>query len=610
MSPTSKRRFFMRRALGFTLLELIAVTVAFAVLAAAGLTTYRAVVTRGQDRAALLSLQTYSKSAAALYAVRTLDNAAYTWEQALQETAADGIVFSLEDGVTAAGREVALYNTSDGNLAEFDGDGAVAISQSAFLQDNSPEATSMRATLTAAGVTVGDVVGMAMRSPSDKCTLLVSAPSGIVGSWVIDTNDAGNACWGLGALQQYITEADLYDLSSQVYSASAAGSPKSSMITVAENNGDLSDNTVSQPSSDGTSYTLRWNLDEVIAAADENIIVKVDPDGNGPLPATAITCAGQGSTLLAPTATSCVINGLTEGQQYTYSIVVADADGQESAPIVLTDSTRPAAVTDCSYTMTPTAATLSWSTPNGVFSGFRVDVDGNQVAPVAYSNGTSTYTANLSNLTTGTTYAVSIKTYNATYDAATACQLSVTPVDAPDQVENVTISTPTQEGKLSITWDAVTSTSAKPITGYRVYVYDSALDAFIQMYQTNGTSAVLTFQESDWGTAQQVQVSAYSSAVSAYNPGNILGEGVRSETAINTPIAAPNAATGTALDAYSDGGVTITWSLDPTAARPISSVVLKQGSTTVATLGSTATSRAVTGLTPGTYEQYRWRIHR
>ena len=599
MSSTGKRRWLTRRALGFTLLELIAVTVAFAVLAAAGLTTYNAVVTRGQDRAALLSLQTYGKSASALYAVRTLDNAAYTWQQALDETAADGIVFALDEGVAAAGREVALYDTSDGNLVSYEGNGAVAISQSAFLQDSSPEAASMRATLTAANVSVGDVVGIAMRSPSGKCTMTVTATTGIVGSWVIDTNDAGDACWGLGALQQYITESDLYDLSSQVYSTSSAGSPKSSMITIAENNGDLSDNTTSQPSSDGSSYTLRWNLDDVIAAADENIVVKVDPDGNGPLPATAVTCAGQASTLLNPTATSCVITGLTAGQQYTYSIVVADADGQESAPITLTDATRPATVSDCSYNMTPTSATLSWSAPSGVFSGFRISVDGNQVAPVAYNSGTSTYTTNLSSLTTGTTYNVAITTYNSSYQAASGCNLSVTPVDAPDQVANVAIATPSEAGKLSVSWDAVSSSSAKPISGYRVYVYDSNLDGFIQMYQTAGTSAVLTFSESDLGISQQVQVSAYSSAVSAYNPGNILGEGVRSQTATSTPIAAPNAATAAALDAYSDGGVTLSWSLDPTAARPVSSVLVKQGGTTVATLGSTAVTRNITGLTPG-----------
>jgi hypothetical protein len=598
MTTNNKKRWLHRQAFGFTLLELIAVTVAFAVLAAAGVTTYKTVITRGQDSASKMSLQNFAKSASALYAVRTLDNAAFTWNDALAEISSEGIMFSLDEGVEAAGsREVALYETSDGSLGAYDGDGPVSISATSFLQDNSPEVVALRATL--GEVTLGDVVGLAMRSPSDKCAMTVIGTTGILGTWAIDTDAADEACWGLRALQQPILEEGVIDLTSQVYSVSTAGAPKSNMIAIQENNGDLANTDASQPSEDGSGYTLRWNLSDVIAGTDENIVIKVDPDGNGPLSASPVTCAGQNSTLLTSTTTSCVINGLTEGQEYTYSIVVVDADGQESAPITLTDATRPAAVTQCSYTMTPTSAALSWGAPSGKFNGFRVTVDGNEIAPVAFASGTSTYGSALSNLTTGTTYAVTITTYNSSYDAASACSLSVTPVDAPDQVENVGIATPTDEGKLSVSWDAVSSSSAKPISGYRVYLYDSALSGFIQIYQTGGTTAELTFAQGDWGIAQQVQVSAYSAAVSAYNPGNVLGEGVRSETAVGTPIAAPNAASNAELAAYSNGGVTLNWSLDPTTARPISSVLIKEGGATVETLGATATSRSIDGLTPG-----------
>jgi hypothetical protein len=143
-------------------------------------------------------------------------------------------------------------------------------------------------------------------------------------------------------------------------------------------------------------------------------------------------------------------------------------------------------------------------------------------------------------------------------------------------------------------------TASKPITGYRVYMYNSALDGYVQVWQTASTSATITFANGELGELQRFQVAAYSSAVSSFNPGNILGEGVRSAIASGTPIAKPNAATDAALTARSDGGVTIDWALDPTAARPITEVLFKKDGTTTATLDNDDTSYAIDGLTPGT----------
>jgi prepilin-type N-terminal cleavage/methylation domain-containing protein len=46
-------RWYKRTRLGFTLLELIAVSTAIAILAATGIVTYRSIITCGQERATL-----------------------------------------------------------------------------------------------------------------------------------------------------------------------------------------------------------------------------------------------------------------------------------------------------------------------------------------------------------------------------------------------------------------------------------------------------------------------------------------------------------------------------------------------------------------------------
>jgi len=594
--------------IGFTLMEMIAVTVAIAILGSIAVVSYRSVYTKGLERAALASLVTFGKATNAIYTVRKLDNPGYLWSTAFSTAATDGIVFSLSEGDSAnTGRAVTVHGVNKGNLPSYDEDGNVFISYASILEDVAIEVLNTKSLLLNAGITPGNLYGGAMRASNNTCVMIVGSESGILGQWTVDTDSENIACWGLGALQRYYSEANpSLNLSTVTYSTTRAGAPSSSMITIQENNGSLDTEGASIPNEDGESYTLRWNLGSGLVGDDESIRVYADADGAGPLEAQLVTCAGTSSTSLPGTTNSCNVSGLTAGSQYTFSVKVVDSDGQESTAVVLTDSTRPSSVTSCSYTMTPTTASLSWSAPSGSYIGFRVTQDGNPLSNTLYSAGTTTYTRTLSGLTTGNTYAIKITTYNAAWDASSSCNLTVTPIDAPAQVTGLVVSQPTADNKLTLSWDAQTSTAARPINGYRVYKYDTATGAYVQVYQTTDNTATLTFPDSDLGVEQSFVVAAYSSGVSQYNPGNTLGEGVRSEAVVGTPISKPASVSDVAVSAYSNGGVTLTWENNPTTGAPYSNVRIYNGSTLLKTVDGTATSATLTGLNPG--QNYDFRV--
>jgi hypothetical protein len=171
--------------------------------------------------------------------------------------------------------------------------------------------------------------------------------------------------------------------------------------------------------------------------------------------------------------------------------------------------------------------------------------------------------------------------------------VSATPITAPAAPQ---INTPTRSAalELSVSWDEVTSTPGAPVSGYRLYrAVDTAgtCGVFTQAAQTSGTS----YADSDRtaGVTYCYQVSAYGTA----------GEGPRSATVKETAIDAPNAATGVTPSA-GDTSVSLSWTLSPSTARPITAVKVLRGGIVVATLAADATSYSDTGLTNGTSYSY------
>ena len=587
---------------GFTLMEMIAVSVAIAILGAISFVSYKQVYVKGLERAALASLVMYGKSSTSIYTIRKVENPTYLWQTAFSVASVEGITFSLGDGIEAAGaREVVLLTTANGNLPAYDDEGPVRISNATIAEETATvEIANTRSILLAAGISPGNYYGSAMRASNNTCVMIAGNESGILGQWTVDTDSINEACWGLGALQRFYKESNpSLDLTSVTYSTTQAGVPSSNMIVVQENNGNLDAEGASIPDTTGESYTLKWDLGTGLVGADESIRVYADSDGTGPAPAQLVTCDGASSTDLVGSTTACKINGLTAGSQYAFSVRVVDSDGQESTSVVINDSTRPMSVNTCSYKMTPTTATLTWSAPSGSFVGFKVTQDGEPLSNTLFSSGSTTYSRTLTGLETGTTYSLSITTYNASWNASSSCDLSVTPIDAPAAVTGLVVSAPTKDGKLSLSWNAQTSTSARPINGYRVYKWDALTSAYIQVYQTTDNEAELTFPESALGEEQRFVVAAYSAGVSQFNPGNILGEGVRSAESVGTPISKPRPVSDVEVSAYSNGGVTLSWSNNPTAGSPYESILIYNGNTLVETVSGSATSVTLTGLTPG-----------
>ena len=121
---------------GFTLMEMIAVSVAIAILGAISFVSYKQVYVKGLERAALASLVMYGKSSTSIYTIRKVENPTYLWQTAFSVASVEGITFSLGDGIEAAGaREFVLLTTANGNLPAYDDEGPVRISNATIAEE-------------------------------------------------------------------------------------------------------------------------------------------------------------------------------------------------------------------------------------------------------------------------------------------------------------------------------------------------------------------------------------------------------------------------------------------------------------------------------------------
>jgi type II secretory pathway pseudopilin PulG len=193
----------------------------------------------------------------------------------------------------------------------------------------------------------------------------------------------------------------------------------------------------------------------------------------------------------------------------------------------------------------------------------------------ATGNGGSTYTFRL--LSTNILNTKTASSVQTIYDSATA-------------PSNVTV-TQSDEGELTINWDAVNDSATGEITNYQVFLNDSA----ILGGTTSGTSKVFTGLT--LGTEYELAVAART----------ILGTGASSANIAKTAIGAPAAVTmGGAL--YGDGEITYTVSIPSSTARPVDDIVLKRcaadGSSCtnhVTDLTTSSTTAKVTGVGGTTY---------
>jgi hypothetical protein len=219
------------------------------------------------------------------------------------------------------------------------------------------------------------------------------------------------------------------------------------------------------------------------------------PADNGGLAITGYTVTAYlGASVagsVATGSTSASVSGLTNGANYTFTVLATNALGT-SAPSTSSNSVTPATVPDAPTGVVAPAgngsATVAWNAPadNG-----GLPISGYVVTPyiglVAQPSSTfSTTAATVTGLTNGTTYTFVVEAVNGVgAGSGSPASNPVTPATVPGVATQVFAVG--GNGSATVTWNAPASTGGSPITGYTVTSSPGGLTC-----STTATSCVVT----------------------------------------------------------------------------------------------------------------------
>ena len=197
-------------------------------------------------------------------------------------------------------------------------------------------------------------------------------------------------------------------------------------------------------------------------------------DGGSAVTQYIVTSSPGGKTCTATApATSCDVTGLTNGTAYTFTVQAKNAKGtgpaSDPSSSVTPEATKPQPPTAVRVSIkSGTALTVAWTAPTdnggGPITGYTVTATDGVTTKTCTTTGATT--CDLTGLTQGTAYSVSVvaTNYKGDSDAADASS-SVAPAAAPS-----TVSAPTATvGSTSavVTWSAPSS-NGSDITRYTV----------------------------------------------------------------------------------------------------------------------------------------------
>jgi type II secretory pathway pseudopilin PulG len=181
---------------------------------------------------------------------------------------------------------------------------------------------------------------------------------------------------------------------------------------------------------------------------------------------------------------------------------------------------------------------------------------GNITSVLVVDGSTATSTIPTSEFVSSETYDVTVTLSNVFGSTTYADPLEVVVADTPTIPANLVWSFTENEGELALSWDPLEGTTARPLTGYRLFQFSSVVDGFVQVYQGADTTTTITGLE--LGTLARFMVAAYGSA----------GESARSVETTATPIGAPLEATVEMLS-LSSGEAIAEFAFQQLTARPI-----------------------------------------
>jgi endonuclease/exonuclease/phosphatase family metal-dependent hydrolase len=264
-------------------------------------------------------------------------------------------------------------------------------------------------------------------------------------------------------------------------------------------------------------------------------------------------------------------------------------------------ATAATAITQTGFTANWTAATTGTAA-----TGFVVEISTDNFTTIlqtfTITSGTTTSQA-VTGLTANTAYSYRVRATNAGGTSANSNVINVTTLVNVPNAPTATAATAITQTGFTANWTAATTGTAA--TGFVVEV---STDNFTTILQTFTITSGTTTSQAVTGL---IANTAYSYRVRATNAG---GASANSNVInVNTIVNAPNAPTATAATAITQTSFTTNWTAASTGAAATGFVV-EVGTTGFATILQTinvnngsATSQAITGLSPNTQYVYRVR---